>query len=113
MPEKTGLSGKCSLTVGWSKLSAPLADSGERFAFFALSLMIGRSPRHRACLAAALILFISAGLSARKRLSCGDGMVDGGSQRRSQRCVSCCIDGAALTTSKAGKLAATRGEEWT
>jgi hypothetical protein len=57
MPEKTGLSGKCSLTVGWSKLSAPLADSGERFAFFALSLMIGRSPRHRACLAAALILF--------------------------------------------------------
>jgi len=99
MPEKTGLSGKCSLTVGWSKLSAPLADSGERFAFFALSLMIGRSPRHRACLAAALILFISAGLSARKRLSCGDGMVstvevDGDASD------ACCSDGAALTTKR-------------
>ena len=69
MPEKTGLSGKCSVTVGWSKLSAPLADSGERFAFFALSLMIGRSPRHRACLAAALILFKEQLSAARYRLS--------------------------------------------
>jgi hypothetical protein len=73
MPEKTGLSGKCSLTVGWSKLSAPLADSGERFAFFALSLMIGRSPRHRACLAAALILFKEhLSFAARYRCWCGE-----------------------------------------